>query len=275
MRSDLIIEQADNAPAAIDFLVCGSVQDVIAGNAPGEGDWLDVSGTLAGYEAGSPLGRNSIGEMISFNGHVYARSTEAGSPLKGKLLHGSSLITNGAAFLPAGAKPFLTIEVTEPIDLQTLYQNVFARTDKPFCIVGTGRFSSARVTSITRPPIHGEALFDHRDTYYADGEWTLTDTPMAIVGCGAVLSEVNSPDAQEALAAVLYQNPGEPAQDLTVHTHALELARDVDRAADVSPADAVMVHHLFHDATLSGGRFEVYLVDGARGLPAGEPPAER
>lgn len=248
----------------IDLWAVGSVEDVIHGRAPSADDWIDVSAFAAGFEAGSPEGLESIGELIAFNGLAYARSTAAG----GGLLVGDRVLTNGAVFLSEGVEPSWRATIDGEATLASVYAAIHDVAQGPFLVVGVLHFRQARVTAITCAPIHGENLFEHTDKYYARGNWTHEDLDLALVGCAADLPRVADPDLLHGLGAVLYQNPSAMDAPLTAHTHALSARGPIANVRGIGPQQAKEVMHLFDDSTVLRGHLDVYPIGRTKAIRA-------
>lgn len=251
------IQRLAGEPATI--VTAGSVVDVLEGRPPGQ-RWIDVSTTAAGFEAGSPKGLSSIGEMVSFNGIAFTRSTAEGAE-HGTLLTGDQLLSNGAAFLPADARPTWRAEIGSPLALQEVYAAIYAELGQPFFVVGVLDFEGARVTAITRAPVYGEKIFDHREQYYANGNRDIETVQLAIVGCAARLEEVDDA-TRDGLGAVLYDNPFAEKSAMMAHTHALELTQRIEHQVEITAELGADVHHLFDDSLVSSGTLDVYVIGG-------------
>jgi hypothetical protein len=242
----------------IDLHAIGSVMEVLTGTPPARPEGVSMQGFLAGFEAGSPHGVDSIGEFVGFHGIAYARSTREGAGY-GALLYGDRVISNGAVFLREGVQSDATVEVDKPVALSALYEDFEQRLGGPVCFVGTALFDTYHVTAIGRAPVHRENIFEHRQTYYPHPPRIEGNVPAAMMGCAAALSKLGKPLDTE-LELVLYENPAEPPAHITAHTHALQLRRPVRSLVDVAPALAVNVDHVLSDSIVRTGAFDLYRI---------------
>lgn len=244
----------------------GSVVDVIEGRVDIPLKFVDISGTIAGFEAGSPYGESSIGEMVSFNGIVFSRSTDLTSDKYNQLIVGNKLVSNGAAFIRKGEKPSIVVRISSPCSLLDVYSSIYEDLKEPFVVVGVADFSRTLVTAITCPPINNENIFDNHEKYYGDGNYEVRNGRMAIVGCAADLSNVKNNSQLLALQSVLYDNPSDENRRLTAHTHGLLLRLPIQDVNEIKKDSGENVYHIFHSSTISFGEFQVYKVRGAQRL---------
>jgi hypothetical protein len=239
----------------------GSVMNVIRGVAPAPEEWIALSPFRAGFEAGSPLGIGSIGEFISFNGIGYSKSTQPGVGYY-RLIQGPKIITNGALFVSKETKPSFLFEVTTPIELDLLFDELYKKAQGPFCFAAAATLRRYHATALASAPIRGQNIFDHRNIYYAQKPIDESNVPAGLMGCVALPGSLKDPRMSEGLGAVLYNNPMDPSKGLVTHTHSLRLSKAVNSPNEIAPSNAVDVHHLFTDSVIDNGRFEIFVIGG-------------
>jgi len=212
----------------------GHIQDVIAGKRPEE-RWILASSFAYAFEIGSPLGIETMGEMVAMNGRVYARSPQTQS-----LISGDGLVTSGALIIPHDAEPSQQIHRKGMgVTCEELYKEI----EGPAAFAGVMILSYLRGTAITKCPIFEENIFEHREEYYAKLPVELKNVSVAIVG------------AVGEIPQVIYQNPFDKS---LVHSHVLVLGGWVDRIQEVREQDAKDVLHLFSNSIIDRISLDVY-----------------
>ncbi|MCC7125342.1 MAG: hypothetical protein IT178_10875 [Acidobacteria bacterium] len=241
---------------AVTLYVTGTVTDVMQGRPPSPDRWIALEPFLAAFEAGSPSGTETIGEFIAFNGVGYSASTAAGPDVH-RLLHGSRVVSNGAVFLPRDARPAAVINIDETTPMSDVYERLHQQVPAPFCFVATATFASYHGVALSKPPIYGEAIFDHADAYYSEPPTTGSQVPVALMGCVADFDRLGGVSRQD-LEKVLYDNPLDPPRQLSSHTHSLVLRAPAANVRNITREDAVAVRHLVADSLVASARFEIY-----------------
>jgi len=254
----VVIEQSQETTTVFTI---GSVLDVIGGVPPAPNEWIRLADYQAGFEAGSPRGTDGIGEFIAFNGVGYSKSTRQDAGYY-KLVSGSTIVSNGALFVPIGAKPALRLAVRSPITLDQLYDDIYSRLKAPLCLVGVAEFQRYHATAIAKAPIAGENIFERRDIYYNQPSVDEANVPAGVMACVSTLQAMEDPKTKDGLGAVLYNNPMDPIKGLASHTHVLRLSKAVEAVTQIEPTLAVDVHHMYQDSIVTTGRFEVFVIGG-------------
>lgn len=246
----------------------GDVRDVIAGAVPGEADaWHDARRYRIGFGAGSPRDIESLGEFMALGGTAYAKSTDSGAPDYYETIHGRRFVTTASIFVPRNARP--NIQVTHlgrrdvPMSLERLYEIIYeAAGYRAFVVAGMVEFDRAETLAVSRPPIFGEPLFEHRERYYAFGPETREGVFAVVMGCAARFADETDPERHAQLERILYNNPYDTAEGLVSHAHALILREEPEDWRRVAPGDVLDVDHLLSQSTLRSAWLDVYLIDG-------------
>lgn len=191
------------------IVVHGHVQDVIEGRAT---EALEVKVLLSdvrhGMEAGSPFGRDSIGDAVAVNGHGYCRCTDRGSDKFFQTIEGREFTSPAFAMVyPRNAVPdyLVTLERGTQVSIKGLLAGVL-RAVKERCVVvgGTVQFHTCNGTAISRPTIWGENIFQHRKKYWEEEGFHFDDETGYICG---FLGDFTGPDDQDwpaGLERILY-----------------------------------------------------------------------
>ncbi|MGE3953799.1 MAG: hypothetical protein AB7F31_01190 [Parachlamydiales bacterium] len=184
--------------------IVGHIDHVLMGRVTKElkERWLDASAFLAAFEIGSPESMESLGETVVLNGTAYTQSTKTH-----QLIYGPRLLTTGLFILPKGSQPTATL-TGGGLTAADLYKLGYQKAGGPFAYTGLITFDQLEATFITAPPIHNEAIFDHKERYYALPPIHQKGGYAAIVG---VATDFSAPyPLNKKLTSVLYKNPFEP-----------------------------------------------------------------
>lgn len=249
------------------LLYLGDVQDVIGGIVNEDGrSWRDASVARIGFGAGSPESLESLGEFLSFNGVAYTKSTDPQSGDYFQVIHGPAFVSTCSVFIPHDAAPAfrVTYKAKGPDDsmsLGQLYEFLYeAGGGNAYCFSGTAHFSTLDALAISRAPIEGENIFEHRDKYYTEGASRESDVHTIIMGCATNFSNESDPERRELLARILYDNPYDEGGALSVHSHALLLHHPVGSLDDVGPDHVRDVNHLLSQSKIQGFDLEVFVM---------------
>ncbi len=251
----------------------GHVMDVIRGEVkPGAETFIPASSFAVGFAAGSPEGLRSLGEFMAVNGTAYAKSTDVDSASYYETIHGPGFVTTGAIFLPHAAAPTATVTLSADagttMTLAAVYEALFeAAGDEAFVYTGSVHFAECQTLAISRAPIEGEVIFDHREKYYTRGKQVARDVHALVMGAGADFAREDDAARAAALERILYRNPYDPAQALSTHSHALILREPVASFSDVEPPAVLDVNHLLAQSVVASFRLDVFPIESLDPLP--------
>ena len=253
----------DKTHDGVELSGIGSVVDVINGNAKIITSPIDLSPFRSGFQAGSPKGKLSIGEFISFNGIGYTRSTKPADA--GKLITGKVVYTNGAVFLPRNVKSGAKLQL-ESVTLAEMCQRSVSKVGRAVYFSGFLDLELLEGTGISKAPIENERIFDNKSKYYKTESWAKKNVLVACVGCAAILANEKK-QLRKELGVVLYDNPNESPANLLFHVHALELSKPIKNQSEIKKEIAINVHHLFGKTKIRSGSIELFPIENIQGLP--------
>ncbi|MFZ2960905.1 MAG: hypothetical protein WA705_28840 [Candidatus Ozemobacteraceae bacterium] len=250
--SKLIIEETGHGAAKVGYI--GSVVDVMAAKLP---DSLSNRKFLAaefssGFELASPRDKYSLGEALIVNGLCYATSSDKSSPDYNHTISGREFVTGGMFVIPQGVEPSQKCSFKAdgpPLSLMNFYSELYAAIRQPVIFVGIMECATFHGTAIGKPPINGEAIFDHKSEYFPNPEVRNTNVNALVMG---VLTNFDDPELSEInkqLEVVLYKNPLDSDSTLSNHAHVLTLKQSVSKVEDIRPDLVERVLHLFADGT--------------------------
>jgi hypothetical protein len=234
--------------------VIGSVNDVIAGVVD---PMLAKRRFLAkdyrfGFEIGSPHSLQSLGEAILVNKLLFATSTDKNNNYL-KTISGESFYTTGLFVVPHEAKPNYDLQPSNaPLGLNyyTFWRDIYQQIKKPVLFAALMRFKPLSATYIQAPPIQKENIFTHKDKYYgSQPPLAVQDCYSFIVGVLAHLKQ-DDPEIVDKLKVVIYQNPFDLKDELTIHTHGIVLNNLVPNYAAITPHNVAQTVHLLNADTL-------------------------
>ncbi|NGX59575.1 MAG: hypothetical protein KR126chlam3_00727 [Chlamydiae bacterium] len=242
----LNIIQSDQPPIIAKHI--GTVQDVIEGKIPQEqmSKKIDAAAVAYGFELATPKEPSSLGEAIMVGGRCYTTSTDENSSEYGKVIYGREFIPGGVFIIPHGAKSSHKASLSQPaISFERFYQDVHKEVKKPFAFVGLFHFETFHGTAISKPPIHGENIFSHKESYYKFPESRLEDVFCFVMGVAAQKDDLE----KTHLETVLYDNPFDTKSTLVSHSHALLLNQSVPNIEDITPQHVEHCLHVFNEGT--------------------------
>lgn len=234
--------------------VIGSVNDVIEGIVD---PMLAKRRYLAedyrfGFEIGSPHSLQSMGEAVLANGTLFATSTDKNNNYL-KTISGASFHTTGLMLVPHEAKPnyeLKPVKRSAGLNYYSFWNDIYQKIQKPALFAALLRFKHLTATYIQAPPIHQENIFTHKEKYYgAQNQITLQDRYALVVGVFAQLKQDN-PALLDKLKVVIYQNPFDIKDELTIHTHAIVLHDFIPDYREIKPEHVAQTIHLINANTV-------------------------
>ncbi len=252
--------------------VIGSVEQVIAGTIDPslKNRLFNASDYRYGFEIGSPHSFASLGETVLVNQTCYTTSTDKHDHYQ-QTIHGKQFCTSGIFIVPHAARPSY-IMTPEPSDQDLAYQlfceKIYSTTQQPALFVCLARFKTIYFTSIQSPPIAHKNIFTHKSIYYgANSTSHLTDTHAFIIGIVSNLTK-DDPKLLNELKVVLYQNPLDIRNELTMHTHGLVLNQLIHRPEEIEPTNVKKTIHVYNQNTILSGVLwgEIYVINQVNNL---------
>lgn len=233
----------------------GSVADVLRGIVS---PVLSIRKFLAaefdfGFELASPRDHHSLGESVIVNGVCYATSTDNSSPEYGHTIFGREFQTGGMFIIPQATKPshLLTFRADGyTCTLNDLYTTLFDAVKQPFALVGLMDCVAFHGTAIGKPPIDGQAIFEHKAEYFPNPDVQLSNVTAFVIGVVTDYRDQGLSHINKQLEVVLYKNPLETDSVLSTHAHALTLKQPVKRLEDITPEQVDKSLHLFAAGTV-------------------------
>ncbi len=247
-----------------DALAIGSVVDTIAGRIDPK---LSMRRFLAadysfGFEAASPKNLVSIGEAVLVNGICYATSTEEESAEYREVIWGNEFVTGGMFLLPKHALPTHQLILTERMQLEHLYQEIYRNVQRPVAFVGMWESETLYTATIAKPPIHGLPVFENRDYYFPTPHQTLYGQHCFVMGLITSHNEGQWNDLNKQLEVALYKNPYDGEFSLSSHTHCLILKSE-QSIENITPEVVERCLHVFTDKTImKKGHLNLYTLAG-------------
>lgn len=242
----LKIIQTDQLPIIAQHI--GTIQDVIEGKIPKElmSKKIDADAFAYGFELATPKEQSSLGEAVMVGGRCYTTSTDEKSSEYGRVIHGLEFIPGGVFIIPHGAKPTHKASLSEhAIPFEQFYQEVHQKVKHPFAFVGLFHFETFHGIAISKPPIYGENIFSHKESYFTFPETRLEDVFGFVIGVAAQKDDLE----KTHLETVLYNNPFDTKSTLIFHSHALLLNQSVPTTQDITPQHVDHCLHLFNEGT--------------------------
>ncbi|MDP3558751.1 MAG: hypothetical protein Q8R79_00175 [Legionellaceae bacterium] len=233
--------------------VVGSVEDVIAGRVR---DDLRTRKLLAkdyrfGFEIGSAHGLQSLGESVLVNGHCYTTSTDPQDHYL-QTISGNSFYTSGIFLVPHTAQASYHLRPMRDavgVAYQDFCHSIHEETQGPCLVAALVRFKHLEATYIQKAPIHGENIFEHKETYYGDLKLQFDDCCCFLVSTMANFY-VDPKAVLEQLKVVLYQNPFDVKNELNIHTHGIVLNRELRDVSLLLPRDVTHTLHFYNENTV-------------------------
>ncbi len=250
-------------PVVLGFI--GHVNNVIKGEIP---ESLKHKRFLAsdfdyGFELGSPQSVYNLGECILLNDMLYSSRTDISRTERDPLMWGPEFVTSGIFIIPKHTPVNFSVKYfsfDEPCTLSALYDEIYAKMQGPFAVVGCIELAHIRAATITRAPIDNQNIFENAEDYFQEKEYIDSNVNLAIT---AVVSDENNQALKELnqkLSAVLYYNPSAKNERLLSHTHALKLNKPVLEVDKVRPGHAMEVLHLMDDSLVRYVNLKVYKI---------------
>ncbi len=252
MNSNEIHLRVVNSAAPCQLSSIGSVEDVIAARVPKalENRQFDAKECQCGFELGSPLGIDSLGEAVIVNGRCYATNTKLHSRDYYQTISGRYYYTTGMLLIPKKAMPSHRAYYNgEAMPIQKLYQTIYSTLQQPFAISGFVHAENLNATAIALPPIDGRPIFDNKMDFYSMPNQQLSDTPLFIVSVSADFSHIANETLSQQLSAVLYHSPLDVQSSLVTHTHGVTLKGDVSSTKQISPELVEKTLHIYTEET--------------------------
>ncbi len=241
-------------PRKITAYHIGSVEDVIQGRIDPRLEYRRFSAEnfQVGFEAGSPLNFQALGEAILVNGQVFSTCTDTKHQRYAQLVCGSDFVTSGLFAIPLNQEPnfHLQLQSTAGYPLQHLYQQIYDRVAWPVAFCGWMKFNSFHANFIEKPPIAGQNIFSNRSDYYSRPPILCSNEYGFVVGVLADFHDLTKKVVNEKLKTVLYHNPVEQNERLAYHAHVLTLDPSCRTQERISQEQAKECLHLFCNQTV-------------------------
>ncbi|MBF0502914.1 MAG: hypothetical protein HQM09_22455 [Candidatus Riflebacteria bacterium] len=265
-QSKLVIETTGHGAMKLGYI--GSVVDVLAARLP---DALSCKRFIAadhlfGFELASPRDKNSLGEALIVNGICYATSSDNTSPDYNRTIFGNEFVTGGMFIIPPGAEPSHKCSTSadgSPFSLIDFYTELHKTVKQPLAFVGLAECASFHGTAIGKPPINGNAIFNHQSEYFPNPETVSNNVAAFVIGVLTDYENTELSDINKQLEVVLYKNPFSSGSGsvLSNHAHVLTLKQPVSRIDEITPDLVDKALHLFPDGTsLRSLRADVYTI---------------
>lgn len=251
--TNLAIEATGHGPAKLGHI--GSVADVLRGNVPHPLSTrkFQAAEFSFGFEMASPRDLHSLGESVLVNGVCYTTSSDKSSSDYSHTIYGREFLTGGMFIIPRETKPshLLTFKADGySCTFSHLYSILFDAVKQPFALAGFMDCVSLHGTAVGKPPIDGQAIFDHKAEYFPNPDLQLTNVTAFVIGVVTDYREKGLSRINKQLEVVLYKNPFETNSVLSTHAHALTLKQPVKCLDDITPHQVDKTLHLFAAGTV-------------------------
>lgn len=259
--STLSIKVTGYGPSMLGHI--GSVVDVIAARIPDSlaNKRFNAEDYAYGFELGTPKNIQSLGESILVNGRCYTTSTDNTADDYKQTISGKEFTTSGIFLIPHNAKPSHSVVATD-LDFQDFLTEVYQYIQQPLAFVALAELNNFHSIAISKAPIDGKNIFEHKDEYYPIAEIREKNVWAFLIGA---LTDFNDPQHEtinQQLKVVLYRNPFDQQFTLTQHVHALTLNKYITQLDDISEINADRVVHLLADGTdIQNIKAKIYTID--------------
>jgi hypothetical protein len=248
MKNGLTLIKTAAPPSMLGYL--GDIKDVLAAKFPFSlrQQRFKASDYAYGFEIASIDYENALGEAMLLNNYCYTTSTAEGTAHYYQLRTAQDFITSSMFIIPrtcqAGWIAHYPVQ-NKSLSFPDFYLKLIEKIKAPLGFVALVEFEDLKSIAIAKPPINGQAVFEHTDYYYPFPATMDHGIPAVVIG---VLTDYANPAFQtvnQQLESVLYNNPMDNrAFPLTHHAHVLTLEALPSSLLEVNPAMAKEVRHL-------------------------------
>jgi len=248
MTNGLTLTKTAAPPSMLGYL--GDIKDVLAAKFPFSlrQQRFKASDYAYGFEIASVDSEDALGEAMLLNHYCYTTSTAEDSAHYYQLRAAPDFITSSMFLIPhacqAGWIAHYTVQ-NKSLAFPDFYLNLIETVKQPLGFVALVEFEDVKSIAIAKPPINGQAVFEHTDYYYPFPATLDHRIPAVVIG---VLTDYANPAFQtvnQQLESVLYRNPMDNREfPLTHHAHVLTLDALPSSLLEVNPDMAKEVRHL-------------------------------
>lgn len=248
MTNGLVLAKTAAPHSILGYL--GDIKDVLAARFPQaiRNHRFNASDYAYGFEIASTDYEDALGEAMLLNNYCYTTSTAVDTAHYYQLRTAPDFITSSMFIIPracqAGWIAHYAIQ-DKPLSFPDFYLKLAEKVNAPLGFVALVDFEDLKSIAIGKPPINGQAVFEHTEYYYPFSATLAHGVPAVVIG---VLTDYTNPDFQtvnQQLESVLYNNPMDNREfPLTHHAHLLTLDTLPSSLLEVNPAMAKEVRHL-------------------------------
>lgn len=238
-------------PSPVPVVCIGTVKNVIQGHIPKRlcNRPFNAEDYRCGFELATPLGVESLGETVIVNGHCYTRSTDKASPDYYQTISGRQFISSGLFLIPKNTSASYRLDETfsPAMTLSALHQELYKRIKRPYAFAAFIEFDALHCTAIAKAPIHEQNIFEHQSDYYSKAPQVFNNVSAYVVSAAADYHTKNNEltPLLKSMQAVLYKNPFEKQQGLTMHAHGVTLHHALNQESNITPDLVDNTWHIF------------------------------